>query len=301
MKFFRMVGRSIRDAFKSVIRNFSLSLASISCITITLIIIGSTLIIAKNVDNFATLIKEDVTIVTFFDNSLTYDEEEEIMTKIKELENVDKDSCEYTSKQDIKNNMESEKNEISKILSTWNDSENPLMDTYTLKVKDVEQIKSTVNQIETLKGVESVSYGEGIVEQLVKAFDTVEKVTLVVGIALILVTIFLIINTIKLTIFSRQKEISIMRLVGASNTRIKFPFIIEGVILGIIGSIIPVLVMTYGYQALYQMLKGQLFSPLIRLVHPMPFTIQISLLIVLVGMLVGMIGSARAVRRYIKI
>lgn len=301
MKFFRMVGRSIRDAFKSVIRNFSLSLASISCITITLIIIGSTLIIAKNVDNFATLIKEDVTIVTFLDNSLTYDEEEEIMTKIKELENVDKDSCEYTSKQDIKNNMESEKNEISKILSTWNDSENPLMDTYTLKVKDVEQIKSTVNQIESLKGVESVSYGEGIVEQLVKAFDTVEKVTLVVGIALILVTIFLIINTIKLTIFSRQKEISIMRLVGASNTRIKFPFIIEGVILGIIGSIIPVLVMTYGYQALYQMLKGQLFSPLIRLVHPMPFTIQISLLIVLVGMLVGMIGSARAVRRYIKI
>ena len=92
-----------------------------------------------------------------------------------------------------------------------------------------------------------------------------------------------------------------MRLVGASNTRIKFPFIIEGVILGIIGSIIPVLVMTYGYQALYQMLKGQLFSPLIRLVHPMPFTIQISLLIVLVGMLVGMVGSARAVRRYIKI
>ena len=101
--------------------------------------------------------------------------------------------------------------------------------------------------------------------------------------------------------FSRQKEISIMRLVGASNSRIKIPFIIEGVILGIIGSIIPVLTMTYGYQALYQSLKGQLFSPIIRLVHPMPFTIQISLLIVLVGMLVGMIGSARAVRRYIKI
>ena len=301
MKFFRMIGRSIRDAFKSVIRNFSLSLASISCITITLIIIGSTLIIAKNVDNFATLIKEDVTVVTFFDNSLTKEQEEEIITKIKAIENVDVSSCEYTSKQDIKNKMESEKNEISKILSTWNDSENPLMDTYTLKVKDINDIKKTVNEIENIKGVESVSYGEGIVEQLVKAFDKVEKITLVVGLALILVTIFLIINTIKLTIFSRQKEISIMRLVGASNTRIKFPFIIEGVILGIIGSIIPVLVMTYGYQALYQMLKGQLFSPLIRLVHPMPFTIQISLLIVLVGMLVGMIGSARAVRRYIKI
>lgn len=301
MKFFRMIGRSIRDAFKSVIRNFSLSLASISCITITLIIIGSTLIIAKNVDNFATLIKEDVTVVTFFDNSLTKEQEEEIITKIKAIENVDVSSCEYTSKQDIKNKMESEKNEISKILSTWNDSENPLMDTYTLKVKDINDIKKTVNEIENIKGVESVSYGEGIVEQLVKAFDKVEKITLVVGLALILVTIFLIINTIKLTIFSRQKEISIMRLVGASNSRIKFPFIIEGVILGIIGSIIPVLTMTYGYQSLYQSLKGQLFSPIIRLVHPMPFTIQISLLIVLVGMLVGMIGSARAVRRYIKI
>ena len=247
------------------------------------------------------MIKEDVTVVTFFDNSLTKEQEEEIITKIKAIENVDVSSCEYTSKQDIKNKMESEKNEISKILSTWNDSENPLMDTYTLKVKDINDIKKTVNEIENIKGVESVSYGEGIVEQLVKAFDKVEKITLVVGLALILVTIFLIINTIKLTIFSRQKEISIMRLVGASNSRIKFPFIIEGVILGIIGSIIPVLTMTYGYQALYQSLKGQLFSPIIRLVHPMPFTIQISLLIVLVGMLVGMIGSARAVRRYIKI
>lgn len=301
MKFFRMIGRSIRDALKSVVRNFSLSLASISCITITLIIIGSTLIIAKNVNNFATLIKEDVTIVTFFDNKLTKEEEEEIMEKIKSIENVDKDSCTYTSKSDIKSNMESEKNEISKILSTWNDSENPLMDTYTLKVKDVSIIKNTVNQIEGLSGVDSVSYGEGIVEQLVKAFDTVEKVTLVVGLALIIVTVFLIINTIKLTIFSRQKEISIMRLVGASNTRIKFPFIIEGIILGIIGSVIPVLIMTYGYQALYKMMKGQLFSPLIRLVYPMPFTIQVSVIILLVGILVGMIGSARAVRRYIKI
>ena len=92
-----------------------------------------------------------------------------------------------------------------------------------------------------------------------------------------------------------------MRLVGASNTRIKFPFIIEGIILGIIGSVIPILIMTYGYQALYKMMKGQLFSPLIRLVYPMPFTIQVSVIILLVGILVGMIGSARAVRRYIKI
>ena len=119
--------------------------------------------------------------------------------------------------------------------------------------------------------------------------------------ALSLVTVFLIVNTIKLTIFSRKREISIMRLVGASNMRIKMPFVVEGIVLGIIGSILPIAAIIYGYTELYNHFGGQLFSPVIKLVEPMPFILYTSVIILAIGMLVGMIGSSRAVRRYIKV
>lgn len=299
MKLFRMFFRSIRDAFKSVIRNFSLSLASISCITITLIIIGATFMISKNVANFTYLIEKDVTIVAFLDSDVTEDERKSFEDSIKSMENID--TYEFISKSDVKLEMESEDDTVSDILSGWSESENPLLDTYRIKVVEVDKIKSTASDIRKLENVDSVQYGEGLVEQLVGAFDTVKKITIIVGIALVVVTTFLIINTIKLTIFSRKREISIMRLVGASNSRIKMPFVIEGIILGIIGSVIPIITITYGYTALYNSLGGQLFSSLIRLIRPMPFTLQISAVVLVIGIIVGMIGSARAVRRYVKI
>ena len=92
-----------------------------------------------------------------------------------------------------------------------------------------------------------------------------------------------------------------MRLVGASNSRIKLPFVIEGIILGIIGSIIPILTIVFGYTALYKSFDGILFSSVIKLVKPMPFVLNTSLIVLLIGMVVGMIGSSNAVRRYIKV
>ena len=120
-------------------------------------------------------------------------------------------------------------------------------------------------------------------------------------IALILMTMFLIVNTIKLTIFSRKREISIMRLVGASNFAIKLPFVVEGMILGFIGSIIPVCIMIYGYYALYSYFGGKLFTDLIKLVSPEPFIYVASIIVILIGILVGMLGSGRAVRKYLKV
>ena len=141
-----------------------------------------------------------------------------------------------------------------------------------------------------------------MIEQLITAYDTVQKVSLLVVIALIVVTIFLIINTIKLTIFSRKREISIMRLVGASNFTIKNPFVIEGMFLGILGSIIPILITTYGYLAFYNHFQGYLFSsPLIKLIKPEPFIYYVALLVLVIGIIVGMLGSYRAVKKYLKV
>jgi cell division transport system permease protein len=299
MKACRTFLRSLRDAFKSVGRNFSLSLASISCIAITLIIIASALVISMNVTNFTEEIEKDVTVVVFLDSDITEESKEAFEEDLDKISNIET----YTSKTkaEVKDEMSLENDTFDQVLDGWSAEENPLKDTYKVKVKEIEIISSTVDVIQNIEGVATVQYGEGLVEQLVEVFAAVNKITIVSALALIIVTVFLIINTIKLTIFSRKTEIGIMRLVGASNRRIKLPFIIEGIILGIIGSILPIIFTVYGYTSLYEHFEGHLFSPVIKLVTPMPFVFQTSLIILLIGMLVGMFGSARAVRRYIKV
>ena len=156
-------------------------------------------------------------------------------------------------------------------------------------------------KIRKLDNISVVRYGENMVDKMISAFSSIEKVTYGIVIALVLVTIFLIINTIKLTISARKREIGIMRLVGASNFTIKTPFIIEGMILGLFGSIVPVLITTYGYLAFYNHFDGYLYSELIKLIAPEPFIYTTSLVVIGIGMLVGMIGSAGAVKKYLKI
>ena len=299
MKLFRMLGRSIRDAFKSVIRNFSLSLASISCITITLIIVAIAIIASFNVQNFTKEIERDMTIVVFLDNDTTINERKTVEKEIKNLNNVDK--YDFQSKQEVKEEMQVSSEIFDKVLSEWEDDESPLKDTFQVKVKNIEEISKTADQIKKIEKVSVVRYGEGMVDKMVTAFSSVEKVTYGIVIALIIVTVFLIVNTIKLTISARKREISIMRLVGASNFTIKTPFIIEGMILGVFGSIIPIILSTYGYLMFYNHFDGYLFSELIQLIKPEPFIYTISLMVLVIGIIVGMIGSASAVKKYLKI
>lgn len=296
-----MLGRSIRDAFKSVIRNFSLSLASISCITITLIIVAIAIMASFNVQNFTQEIEKDLTIVIFLNNEVTDEDITRVEEEIKQIPNVDQDSVVFASKQDVKEEMQQESEVFDTVLDEWNDSESPLKDTFQVKVKNVEKISDTAERIEKINQVNTVRYGEGMVDQMISAFSSIEKVTYGVVIALVIVTVFLIINTIKLTISARRREIGIMRLVGASNFTIKTPFIVEGMILGLLGSIVPVIFTTYGYLAFYKHFDGYLFTQLIELIEPEPFIYSTAGIVVIIGILVGMVGSAGAVRKYLKI
>ncbi len=299
MRFFRMLSRSLRDAFKSVFRNFSLSLASISCITITLIIVAASILITFNVQNFTKEIEKDITIVVFLDNDATEKDTKEIMDKLENMSNID--SITYQSKTAVKEEMRKESKVFDEVMSTWNNEDNPLKDTFQVKVKDVERISDTAKKIENLDKVSTVRYGEGMVDNLILAFEAAKKISYGIVIALVLVTVFLIINTIKLTIFSRKREISIMRLVGASNFTIKTPFIIEGMVLGIFGSIIPILIVCFGYIALYDHCNGYLYSKMISLIEPEPFIYMVSGMVLIIGIIVGMIGSSSAVRKYLKV
>ena len=299
MKPIRMIGRSIRDAFKSVIRNFSLSLASISCITITLIIVALAIIASFNVQNFTEAIERDLTIVVFLEHEVNNTDITDVENELKRIENIEK--YEFKSKTEVKNQMQQESEVFNTVLSNWSDDESPLKDTYQVKVKDVTKIGKTADQIKNIENVSVVRYGEGMVEKMVSAFESIQKVTYGIVISLIVVTVFLIVNTIKLTISARKREISIMRLVGASNFTIKTPFIIEGMILGALGSIIPILVTMFGYVAFYNHFNGYLFSQLIQLIKPEPFIYSTSLIVLVIGIIVGTIGSASAVKTYLKI
>ncbi len=301
MRVFRMLGRSIRDAFKSVIRNFSLSLASISCITITLIIVAIAIMASFNVQNFTKEIEKDLTIVIFLNNDATEEDVDRVNKQLSQISNVDKNSITFESKQEVKQQMQEESEVFDTVLDEWDDEESPLKDTYQVKVKNVEKISETADKIKEIESVNTVRYGEGMVEKMVTAFSSIEKVTYGIVIALVIVTVFLIINTIKLTISARRREIGIMRLVGASNFTIKTPFIIEGMILGLLGSIVPVIFTTYGYLMFYKHFDGYLFTQLIQLIKPEPFIYSTSVIVIIIGILVGMVGSAGAVRKYLKI
>lgn len=297
MKAIRIFKRSIRDAFKSTIRNFSLSLASILCTTITLILVSVAMISAANIENATKLIEGELSIVVYLNEDLTDEQKENIQTDIKSQKNVSE--LQYKTKDEWKLEMEEYSETFNTVLNYLD--ENPLLDSMVVKVKDIEHLKDTANYINSIDGVKTVKYGEGMVDTVISAFDVIEKVVIVVVIALVLVTAFLISNTIKLTIFSRRSEIEIMRLVGASNIAIKLPFIIEGFIIGIIGSVIPVCVTVYGYVILYSKLGGHIFTNMLILIKPFNFVFMISIVLVIIGALVGMYGSLKAVRKYLKI
>lgn len=299
MKAIRIFLRNIRDSFKSVFRNFSLSLASISCITITLLVVAIAIVLSDNVNNFTTLVEKDVTIVAFIDSEATKEDLNRLKDEISALPNIA--SVGFETRTEIMEDMKESSEIFNNIMANYTEEDTPIQDTYLVKVENIEKIGDTANQIKEMNYVTSVKYGEGMVEQLISTFDVVKRISIIIVGALILVTAFLIANTIKITIFSRKREIAIMRLVGASNINIKIPFIFEGLFLGIIGSIIPILATCFGYVSLYKHFDGQLFSPFIRLITPEPFIYVVSFLLLLIGMIVGMFGSWRAVRKHLKI
>ena len=297
MKAIRILRRSIRDSFKSIFRNFSLSMASIICTTITLILVAISLFLSYNVRQITTTLEHELTVVAYFKRDVTEEQKIRIENDLKTMENVD----EYRIK--TKEEWKAEMGKEQEILETTLDylQDNPLLDSLIVKVKDVNNLKGVAEKLRKYDFVENAEYGEGMVENIIGIFDVISVGTIAIVIALVVVTAFLISNTIKLTIFSRKTQIEIKRLVGASNVGIKLPFVFEGFFLGIFGSIVPVLLSIYGYTILYNTTGGYLSTKIMTLVEPFPFVFIVSGFLVIVGSVVGMIGSWLSVRKHLKI
>lgn len=302
MKVIRIIGRSITNAGKSIVRNFSLSMASITCTIITLILVSLGVLVSYNVNNITKDIEKELTIVVFMKKETTKEELNKTKDALSKIDNVA--DVKYTSKDDIKNNMASEYPSFSKMMESWTDVNNPFQDSYIVSVKDVRDINETVTTIKNLDNVDIVKYSESMVGELINIFDAIKTGTVCLVVGLVLVTAFLINNTIKITIFSRRNEIDIMRLVGTSNTVIKLPFLFEGLFIGVLGAIIPILVTIFGYTYIYNAVSSLGTSnilSIIKLTSPELIVYKTSLFILIIGAVVGMFGSVKAVRKYLTV
>jgi len=299
MKLVRIISRSINSSFKSIFRNLSLSVASISCTVITLILVALAILASYNVTSMTKKIESDLTMVVFVDNKATDAEVKNIKDSLKDVSNIE--SITYRSKEEIKTSMSKENDTFKNIMDSWEKDENPLQSTFILKVSDIREIRETASTIKNIDKVTVVKYGETMVDRMINVFDIIKTACLVIVGALVLVTVFLISNTIKITIFSRRNEINIMRLVGTSNSVIKLPFLFEGFLLGALGSLIPIVITIFGYTYFYESMGGVILSNLVELARPSSIIYGTSLVLFIIGSVVGMFGSSRAVRKYLKI
>ncbi|MFV0275327.1 MAG: permease-like cell division protein FtsX [Bacilli bacterium] len=299
MKPFRLLKTYTRDAFKNLFRNFSLTFASIFSITITLLVVAFSFMLSLNISNFSETIKKDVSIFVFLDESTTYEKSTEIQSEIESFDNIG--YIKLIRKDEVLKDLSEDSEAIRLASEEWEEGENPLLDNFHIKVDDIEKIDNVAKQIEKIDNVTSVVYGAETVEKMINVFGFVQNANYITVIALIFVSIFLISNTIKITIFSRKREIEIMRLVGASNISIKIPFMIEGLFTGIIGSIIPALITIFGYTYLFEHFSGNFISPLFNLVTPAKLLVVTLPVILIISVIIGMFGSLNAARKYLKI
>ena len=293
---FRTFMRHIRDAFKSLFRNGWMSIASISAVALTLLLVGSFTGILLNVNKLASDVENDVSVKVYIDLAADAAAQEALKTELENIANVE--SITFSSKDE----------ELDKIIGSYGDEfdlfggdANPLYDAYVLNTTAPEQTKAVAEAASAMQYVTQVEYGGATADKLFETIATIRTIGLVIIIGLLLVAVFLISNTIRITIFSRSTEIEIMRLVGAKNSFIRWPFLIEGAIIGLIGALIPMTFLVFLYRFIFNVSGDYLAGTNFGLLTPNPFLLYISLLMVGIGILIGAFGSVFSMRRFLKV
>lgn len=292
--------RPIKEGFFGVGRHAAMSLSSASAVTITLFIIGVFLVFTANVQSFTVNIEQSMEISVLID----YDHEQQeqidaIGLTISEMDGVK--AVKFSDKdQEFQYYIDSFEDEAEQAIFEPFREDNPMHHAYYVEVNDGDDLETIANQISQIEGVYEVNYGGESSVTLVNVINSVRNGGAILAAALSLLAVFLIQNTIKVTILARADEIAIMRNVGARNGFIRSPFLVEGVIIGILGAIIPILCMVFGYIYLYDTLGGVVISNMFTLIPPHPFVLYLALILLGVGSVVGLIGSLLSVNKYLR-
>ena len=269
-----------------------MSISSAIAVTITLIIISIFIIFSWHLDKFTHSVESSVPIAaTVASSHESKEAEDAIRQQITAIEGVDSVTF-HNKDEELQFYIDSyDSEEAKELFSDYYGEENPMHDAFYITVRNGTKIEEINAQIKTIQGIQDATYGSQSTVSLMNAMMNIRRFGLYFVLAMGLLAIFLISNTIKLTIAARQDEITIMRNVGATNHFIRAPFVWEGIITGVIGSIVPVALSIWGYQMMYQSTNGILFSNMFKLSPPDPYVYYLAGILGLIGIVVGLFGS----------
>lgn len=294
----KTLSRHLREGVKNLSRNGWMTFASVSAVTVTLLLVGVFLTAIMNMNHFATKVEQDVEIRVHVDPAAKEEDQKKLEKDLSGIAKVD--SVKYSSKEE----------ELKRLIKSLGDSgktfelfeqDNPLKNVFVVKAKEPTDTATIAKKIEKMQFVSTVQYGKGQVEKLFDTVNTGRNIGILLIAGLLFTAMFLISNTIKITIYARSTEIEIMKLVGATNWFIRWPFLLEGLFLGVIGSILPIIVILSTYNSLQGMFNQELGGTIFELLPYSPFVFQLSGLLVLIGALIGMWGSVMSIRRFLKV
>ncbi|MCH4824782.1 MAG: permease-like cell division protein FtsX [Planococcus sp. (in: firmicutes)] len=291
----RTLMRHIKESFKSIGRNSWMTFASVSAVTVTLLLVGVFVLIMMNLNKVADDLENDVEIKVFVSLEATEETVTNLESQISEIPGVE--STNFSTKEEELTDLVLD---FGDELSLFEQS-NPLFDVFYVKATDPQQTKNVAEEITALENIENVKYGEGKIEKLFNFLNAGRNVGLILILALLFTAMFLISNTIRITIVARRREIEIMKLVGATNWFVRIPFILEGMWLGILGSLIPIGLVALLYKEITDFAQPRLSGELIQLLEFTPFVYQVSALILLMGVFIGVWGSFMSIRKFLRV
>ena len=290
--------RHILESFKSLRRNGWMTISSISAVTITLALLGAFLMIILNTVKLAEDMENNVEVSVFMNHGVTQEEQDELEATLKALPHVE--SVEFSSQDE---ELERVKESYGDVWGLF-DQDNPLLNVFIVRATEpqyVKDITKAAQSSEYSKVVHKATYGEALSDKIFGIAEGVRTWGLVGSGLLLFVAMFLISNTIRITILSREREIQIMRLVGAKNGYIRWPFFLEGGWIGLFGSALPVALIILGYPEIYRMLNPILLRSNYSLLEPGVLMFQVSGALILIGITIGSLGSIISMRRFLKI
>jgi cell division transport system permease protein len=294
----RTLGRHARESFKSIGRNGWMTFASVSAVTVTLILVGVFFVIMMNLNKVAETIEEDVQIRVHIDVAANDEDQQKLKSAIENISEVQ--SVKFSSKEQELEELIKSMGEDGQAFKLF-EQDNPLNDVFIVKTKKPQDTMKAAKEIGKLEYVTKAVYGKGTVEKLFNFIKASRNVGIVLIAGLFFTAVFLISNTIKITIIARRREIKIMRLVGATNNFIRWPFFLEGLWLGILGAILPIILISIAYYNAYEYLAPKLIGNFIQILPYSPFMYQVSGLLLLMGGLIGIWGSVMSVRKFLKV
>ena len=287
----------VREASKNVFSNGWMSVASVFTVLASLLVFGVFLVLTLNLNYIAQQLEGDYEIILVVEEGYTSQQLEELGEKIRAADNV-KDA-QISSKESRLEELKERFGENAGILDGYEEN-NPLRDWYMITLSDLSQSDETVAELEGLDGVVKIVRNQDTIDKLVSMTNYMSHISAWVMIALTLISVFIIANTIKLTVFARRKEINIMKFVGATDWFIRWPFIIEGIMIGLIGAVFSFIAVSYGYHGIIGLL-GTLDISFVRF---KPYHEMVLLLVgafLGMGVVLGGVGSLISVRKYLKV